>query len=207
MCVFSELKSQYAEVHSSGTNINELPQLLQGIHNLKPTVYKTGTQQQQQRQSKYTDSRFLIPFTSFLSIFVYIPIFFMIFLYFSPHTNIFPFSFPTINATDPAKRPPPNPEYSKCVASNAILSNRNSRSTMESNAPTAHNRRHQQPYSISWRAIFFAEHVAKHIIHVLSQQRPVTIPIGIDKNYTKDQWVNADQQQYANATGQRCGCG
>ena len=47
----SDLKSQYAEQQTSGTNINELPQLLQSIHSLKPTVFKTGGQQLHIRQS------------------------------------------------------------------------------------------------------------------------------------------------------------
>lgn len=45
----SELKSQYAQPSTSGTNINELPQLLQAIHTLKPTVFKTGSQQWQRK--------------------------------------------------------------------------------------------------------------------------------------------------------------
>lgn len=53
---YRELKTQYAEQTSAGTNINELPNLLQAILNIKPTVFKTGGQQfqqQQQRQRMY----------------------------------------------------------------------------------------------------------------------------------------------------------
>lgn len=49
LCRFSELKSQYAEQQTSGTNISELPQLLQAIHTHKPTVFKSGGPQYQQR--------------------------------------------------------------------------------------------------------------------------------------------------------------
>lgn len=47
-----ELKSAYVQPAGSnvGTNISELPQLLQAIHTLKPTVFKTGSQQWQQRE-------------------------------------------------------------------------------------------------------------------------------------------------------------
>lgn len=53
LCVFSELKSQYAEQPTSGTNINELPQLLQAIHTHKPTVFKSGGPQYQQRSKDF----------------------------------------------------------------------------------------------------------------------------------------------------------
>lgn len=49
LCVCSELKSQYAQPPSTGTNINELPQLLQAIHTLRPTVFKSGSQQWQRK--------------------------------------------------------------------------------------------------------------------------------------------------------------
>lgn len=69
LCRFSELKSQYAEQQTSGTNINELPQLLQAIHTHKPTVFKSGGPQYQQRSKVFSDKITVTVFDGNLFIF------------------------------------------------------------------------------------------------------------------------------------------
>lgn len=54
LLIYSELKPQYVDQASNVTNMNELPQLLQAILQLKQNVFKTGGQQYQlQRPRKF----------------------------------------------------------------------------------------------------------------------------------------------------------